>query len=280
MAVAILGGGLQGCCTALALAEQGINVVLYDQADSLLSRTAVANEGKIHLGYMYAADPTFETARTMIEGALEFAPFLERYLGISAGRIKTSARTNYGLHRDDPRPHDAVIAYLKEVHRLVSEAANGRERAYFGADLAVPLRCWSSDDREAIFDPQVVLHAFETPEVAINPEDLASELEYCVSNHSRIEMRLGHRVLRVDRQKSRIQISADSSEGGVVDDFKQVVNALWDGRLAVDETMGLRPHRPWLHRLKLNRQKGAPAARPSRRPSLPRCLERLFKIIL
>jgi len=32
--------------------------------------------------------------------------------------------------------------------------------------------------------------------------------------------------------------------------FDDVVNALWDGRLAVDETAGLRAGRPWLHRLK------------------------------
>ena len=62
MTAAILGGGLQGCCTAVALAEQGANVVLFEQSYSLLSRTAVANEGKIHLGYMYAGDPTLKTA--------------------------------------------------------------------------------------------------------------------------------------------------------------------------------------------------------------------------
>jgi hypothetical protein len=28
------------------------------------------------------------------------------------------------------------------------------------------------------------------------------------------------------------------------------VNALWDGRMALDETMGLKTNRPWLHRLK------------------------------
>ena len=81
MWVGVLGGGLQGCCTALALAERGLNVVLLDQNQALLERTAVANEGKIHLGYMYAGDPTLSTARIMMEGALAFAPFMERYLG-------------------------------------------------------------------------------------------------------------------------------------------------------------------------------------------------------
>jgi glycine/D-amino acid oxidase-like deaminating enzyme len=74
MCVGVLGGGLQGCCVALALAERGANVVLFDKNDALLSRTAVANEGKIHLGYMYAGDPTLSTAKTMMAGALSFAP--------------------------------------------------------------------------------------------------------------------------------------------------------------------------------------------------------------
>ena len=36
----------------------------------------------------------------------------------------------------------------------------------------------------------------------------------------------------------------------MTDCFDHVVNALWDGRLALDETMGFKPGRPWLHRLK------------------------------
>jgi FAD dependent oxidoreductase len=250
MAVAILGGGFQGCCTAMALAEQGINVVLYEQSGALLTRTAVANEGKIHLGYMYAADPTLRTARTMIKGALVFAPFFERYLGIPINEIKKSSPTNYVVHRDSQRDLDTVSGYLKEVHNLVSEASNARELAYFGLDLAAPLRAWPSEDRDANFDPETVLQVFETPEVAINPEELAFALRDCVSNHPKIELRLGNRVLRADRDKGRIRISTESRESRLVDHFQHVVNALWDGRFAIDETMGLKPPRPWLHRLK------------------------------
>ena len=50
MHVGVLGGGLQGCCVALTLAERGVKVTLFDKNDTLLSRAAVANEGKIHLG--------------------------------------------------------------------------------------------------------------------------------------------------------------------------------------------------------------------------------------
>ena len=76
----VLGGGLQGCCTAIALAARKVKVTLFDKNETLLSRAATANEGKIHLGYMYAGDPSLSTAKTMMAGALAFAPFLERYL--------------------------------------------------------------------------------------------------------------------------------------------------------------------------------------------------------
>src|SRR5881628_741066 len=100
MRVAVLGGGLQGCGTALALARRGVDVTMFDRNSALLSRTAVANEGKIHLGYMYAADPTFSTARTMMRGALAFGPFLERYLERSMASFATSFPASYIVHRD------------------------------------------------------------------------------------------------------------------------------------------------------------------------------------
>src|SRR5436305_7093386 len=82
MHVGVLGGGLQGCCAALALAERGARVTIIDRNEALMSRTAVANEGKIHLGYMYAGDPTLSTARTMLRGAFAFAPFFQRTMGL------------------------------------------------------------------------------------------------------------------------------------------------------------------------------------------------------
>jgi hypothetical protein len=49
--------GLQGCCAALALAERAANVTLFDKNDVLLSRAAVANEGKISGQPSLAASP-------------------------------------------------------------------------------------------------------------------------------------------------------------------------------------------------------------------------------
>jgi hypothetical protein len=232
------------------LAERGVDVAILDRNPSLLSRAATANEGRIHLGYMYAADPSLATARTMMEGALAFVPFMDRYLGGTRQWIRTSAPAHYVIHRHSQHSADAVGAYLVDVHRLIAEAAAGRKRAYFGQDLSAPLREWREGEREAVFDPETVVAAFETPELAIDPDRLALALRACISGHQRIEVRLGHDVVRAERDKGDIRVTSQTADGRAVDCFDHVVNALWDGRLAIDGTMGFKPIRPWLHRLK------------------------------
>src|SRR5947207_7065194 len=115
MRVGVLGGGLQGCCAALALADRAANVTLFDKNDALLSRAAIANEGKIHLGYMYAGDPTLSIAKTMMVGALAFAPFLERHIGQPGQSFSLSMPATYIVHRDSQRSAEIVRGYLRTV---------------------------------------------------------------------------------------------------------------------------------------------------------------------
>ena len=181
MHVGVLGGGLQGCCVALALAERSVNVTLVDRNDALLSRAAIANEGKVHLGYMYAGDPSLATAKTMISGALAFALFFERQLCQSMHLLATSAPATYVVHRDSQRSCSDISAYLEIVHGLVNEAAEGRREAYFGKDLRPVLRPWSAAQIEEAFDPAIASAAFDTPEVAINPLKLAHALREVIA---------------------------------------------------------------------------------------------------
>src|SRR3954452_9607282 len=149
MRVGVLGGGLQGCCIALALAARKIPVVLFDRNDQLLSRAAVANEGKIHLGYMYANDPGCATARMMMEGALAFAPFFRRHLAVDCFSISRPAV--YVVHRDSQRDPEQVAYYLKMVHALIREASDARQDAYFNRDLSAAPRACPAGEREVHF---------------------------------------------------------------------------------------------------------------------------------
>jgi hypothetical protein len=249
--VAVLGGGLQGCCVALALAERGCAVVLFDRNDTLLSRTAVANEGKIHLGYMYAGDPSLTTARTMMQGALAFVPFLRRHLGSCLPALEISAPTTYVVHRESQHSADEVSAYFSEVHDCLLQAASGREFDYFGIDLGEAPRALLKDEWKSLFCTDKIVAAFNTPEVAINPVQLAGAVERCILDHPRIEVHLGRNVLGVKADGRAVRVMSRDREGVCsAEACDHVVNALWDGRLAIDQTLGLMPKQPWLHRLK------------------------------
>jgi glycine/D-amino acid oxidase-like deaminating enzyme len=249
MRVGVLGGGMQGCCCALALAARGVEVSLFDRNDKLMSRAAVANEGKIHLGYMYVNDPSHSTAQMMMNGALAFGPFVARHLEIAAESLNVSQPASYVVHCDSQRSPDQVSEYLAIVHRKIVDATDGRPKAYFGRDLSQPPRPWSVAEREAEFDGDIALAAFDTPEVAMNPVALAQAIRERVHSDPRIEVRLAHQVLSVEDVDHPIVVTKDPG-GAARHRFDHVINALWDGRLAVNETLGLRPGRPWLHRLK------------------------------
>lgn len=240
---------MQGCCCALALAARGARVTIFDRNDRLLSRAAVANEGKIHLGYMYANDPTRSTARTMVKGALAFAPFLTRHLEIPTHAFKVSEPAAYVVHRDSQVHCDQVRDYLAAVHGMIKERAEGRAEAYFGRDLSAPPRQWANAELEEKFDRKFALAAFDSPEIAIDTVALAEMLRERIGSDPLIEVRSDHEVISVE-DDSDPTVVVDGPDGVARAGFDHIVNALWDGRLAIDRRAALAPQRPWLHRLK------------------------------
>ena len=249
MHVAVLGGGLQGCSVALALADKGVKVCIYDKNEKLLSKAAIANEGKIHLGYMYAGDPSLNTAKMMMRGAMAFEPFFKRHLGQLAQPLSTSLAATYVVHRETQVSAEKVCAYLHTVHELVQKSTAEREWSYFGQDLRADLRAWSTAELEEHFDPSFALSALSTPEVAIDPVALAEGVRDCVETHPLIEVRCDSPVRSAKEQDKGIRVIG---EDGMFSDgpFDHVVNALWDGRIAFNEASGFSTRRAWLHRLK------------------------------
>ena len=56
-----------------------------------MSQASAQNEGKIHLGYVYANDRSLWTARTMVKGAIAFASLMWRWVGDAGVRFPSDA---------------------------------------------------------------------------------------------------------------------------------------------------------------------------------------------
>ena len=260
MRVAVLGGGLQGACVAMELAARGVGVDLFDARARCLTRASAQNEGKIHLGYVYANDTTLSTALTMVRGGLSFAPLLRRWLGEVIDSVPVSRPFNYVVHASSLLSADQVEDHLHACHGLALKELDGATADYFGSDPRVaPTRM---DPRELgdLYHADAVSAVFRTSEIGIDPEALARLVRERLDGDRAIRCRLSTRVRGVERNGSGLDVEFENGAGPRRERYDQVVNALWDGRLAVDRTVGLEPPRPWLWRVKHYVRLRAPGA--------------------
>src|SRR5688500_15199209 len=78
--IAVVGGGIVGCLAALLAAERGWDVAIYESESELWTMSSAANEGKVHLGPVFALGDS-ATWDVMQLGALGFASNVERAVG-------------------------------------------------------------------------------------------------------------------------------------------------------------------------------------------------------
>jgi glycine/D-amino acid oxidase-like deaminating enzyme len=247
--VAVLGGGLQGACTAIELASRSIKVDLYEKCPECLSAASSNNEGKIHLGYVYGNDLSLKSARTMIAGALTFAPLMRRWIGDAMGTVPVSSPFRYLVHARSLRDADMCGRFYDAVHALHLDAARQGHGDYFGIDLNQRPRRVPKTAR-GMFDSAEVAAVFETDEIAIDPEALARIVRARLASDENIRLFTGTNVTGIGKSEERFAVDFDNAHGTRREPYDHVVNALWAGRLKVDAMLGLLPDRPWLFRVK------------------------------
>jgi glycine/D-amino acid oxidase-like deaminating enzyme len=249
MRVAVLGAGLQGASVALELAAHGISSDLYDRENACLRRASLHNEGKIHLGYVYANDPSLNSARMMAKGAAVFAPLLRRWLGETFDRLPLSKAFCYAVHTESLLTVEAVEAHLQSCRRIWIEQDAAAD-AYFGIDAATPIKRLTDEELSELYDPSRVQAVFRTPEISIDPAVLAAAIDDRVAGEPGICRNFGTEVKAVRLTGQEILVEYEADGAAHAQAYDHVINALWDGRLPIDRSAGLAVPAPWLFRLK------------------------------
>ena len=240
-----------GVCVALELARRGESVTLVDGAEELLQGASRWNEGKIHLGYLYAADPGLNTARRLIPGGLAFRGLVERHIGRSLDGYMTDDDV-FLVHRDSVVDAASFGAYANRVAELVREAASSSDAPLYLSDVSrSSVQRLSSSDLARLTPSGQVVAGFRVSERSISTRPVADLLVSAIRAEPRVEVCTGVWIDGVRRRAdSRLELVTPRAGPLTLGAFDVVINALWEGRPAVDVSLGVRPVAPWTHRFR------------------------------
>lgn len=247
--VAVLGGGIMGSTLALFLSRRGFDVTIFDRENRPIDRTSRWNEGKIHLGYLYGADPTLQTARHILPGGLRFAPIMSDLLEIDVTSHATEADDYYMIHRDSLVDAETLAARFDAVSALIRDDPCANQ--YFIDLTSARSSRLSESELEGVANTENIVAGLKVPERSVNTQWVADRICEALKSNSRITVRTNTEVTYA-RAK-------DSAEGdwcvGLGPDgeavFDIVINALWNGRIEIDLTAGLTPEYKWSNRYRL-----------------------------
>lgn len=250
--VAVLGAGIMGGSTALLLARRGASVTLFDAAPRPFSGASRWNEGKIHLGFLYSADPTMRTLERVLPGGLLFAPLLRDLIGASLRDVTTPVDDIYLCHRDSVVPSDAMQGYLTQAARHVARHPDARR--YLVDVSACVIERLSPADLDAVSGAPEIVAGFRVPERSVSTTWVADRFVEALDAEPRVEQRMGTRVTAARPATAgdplgRWVVQADGHLDGP---FDAIVNALWEGRLAIDAAAGIAPTGVWTNRYRLS----------------------------
>jgi hypothetical protein len=238
-----------GASLALFLARRGCRVELFDSASAPLSGASRWNEGKIHLGYLYGADPSLATARRVIPGGLRFGRLMTELIGEPIDAHVTPRDDVLLVHRDSVVPADAVAATLDGVSALVRGHTDAG--GYLADASGAHARRLGREELDALADPAAIVAGFATPERSVDTRWVADRLCDALAIEPGVVFHPGVTVTRaapVDAADGPWRVEGDP---GVAESFDVVLNALWHGRLAVDLGAGLDSGPPWSNRYRL-----------------------------
>ena len=249
--ILILGAGMQGAGIALELARRGNAVTLLDQDEIPFNRASLRNEGKIHLGLIYANDRSLETAALQLEGALRFRPILDRWLGSDTEWQTLSTPFHYLVAADSVlAPDDLAVHYERIQERCRRELDAHPDLDYIGERPRCRYRRLATEELAAHFDPDRLAAGFATSELAIDPAPLAAAFRAAIARCSAITFLPSRTVREIGEANGGYLIAGDGPDGPWRIHSRQVVNATWERRLALDRQLGLEPPKDLLHRLK------------------------------
>lgn len=233
--VAVLGSGILGSLTALQCARRGLSVTLIERESAIWTRASLHNEGKVHLGHVYALGGS-ATRRALLVDALAFATEIESALdeNVDWNAIRTPP-FRYIVMPDSQLSVDAFAAQNREIDETYRDLGTP---SYLGETLE------SLATSSMTLDEQSGLPSFTTAERAVDPIALRAIISDRIDRDPGIEVLLGSEVRRVvtSDTDARVDVRRDSSVSSL--HSRIVIDCRWenqgagiDGRRRIDRNI-------------------------------------------
>lgn len=248
----VLGAGIQGVSVALGLQRRGYAVALVDKAPDCLMRASFRNEGKIHMGFVYANDSSFKTSALMLRASLSFSRLLDEWTGVD---IEWPALTSYPfmyvIARTSMVAPESLLGSYEKLQHEYTAILKQEGGSYLGKQPASIWRPLSADKLQVWIDKKFSVSGVQTVEASLELEGFRRVIREALARSSAIEQCFNCSVESVIRTENGFRVEGSRADGTKWEQHADiVVNCLWDGRLKVDEHMGIRPQRKWVYRLK------------------------------
>ncbi len=240
--IAILGAGLAGCCAALNLARHGIAVTLFDRLSLPVHAASLHNEGKLHLGYVYAMDKGARTYVKMIEGSLQFLGIVEYLTGINKSNFTLSSPFMYGVSNTSMLPMEKILDHFHTVDEEINNFLS-KEKSFTSIGQSQPANVLAPEQAKRWFDMSAVHGVIQTPEISVNPIEVANIISASVLSNDLIEFKGNCEIEGVSESAAnQYQIHYTEHNQSTTQKIDAGINCLWEDRIRIDKTLGIYPH--------------------------------------
>ena len=244
----VLGAGIQGVLVAIQLARKGYDVKLIDKSSKAVSRASGVNEGKIHLGLIWANDKSFETASYMLESAMVFTPIIESLVGENAPWEEwISAPFDYVCMHDSMLDKNELQQFYDRLENLYQKSYYGQLK-YLNTNPECLIR--QRPNIPKFLRNDKIQSVWETSELSIDITKFNSWLLSKLMEFENIQLCLGENVEEVIKTSYGYQVNCSSGGLKKKHEGDIVVNCTWESRLSIDKQLGFEPKHGWLYRLK------------------------------
>ena len=232
--VGILGAGIQGCCVALLFKKLGYDVSLIDQMNDIMEMASKNQEGKIHLGFVYSNDQTFQTGEKMMLSALNFSCVLEYLLDekIDWKKLKSN-KFMYLIPHDSLVPIEKIIEYFDQLQNLYTKMI--KENPFLSYIGEQPDKIFYQIPVPDNVDNEFFKYAFQTEEIAISQPLLKNIIKKSLITKN-INLILNEYIIDIKKNlNNKYDIQTDKGYF----QFDKIVNCLWSGQQEIDQRLGL-----------------------------------------